>query len=442
MNYPMRVAIVGSGPSGFYATEALLTAGIDVEVDMFERLPTPFGLVRHGVAPDHPKLKSIVATYESIAADTRFSFFGNVEIGKQIEITDLLRCYHSAIIAVGAASDRKLGIPAEHLPGVHGATAFVGWYNGHPDFRDLHFDFSHEAAVVIGHGNVAIDVCRILLKPVDDLRHTDIAQHALEALSQSRVREVHLIGRRDPSQAKFSPKELRELTELDNCTVSVDPTDLADHHNDGLTRGSTPAKNIEILRSTLTTRRGSGRRCLIGFNMKPVEICGSDRVEAVRFLRTRCSMSASSTAPKVEIPAGLVIRSIGYQGSPLPGLPFDNQSKIIPHVEGRVQFNGESALPVYVAGWIKRGPTGIIGTNRVDSLATVQRLIEDSPSFYLGPKPGFDGLKSQIVDHATNAISFDKWHDIDAAERVRGEAIGKPREKFTRIEDMLRVAGR
>jgi ferredoxin/flavodoxin---NADP+ reductase len=448
---PLRVAIVGAGPSGFYAAEALLKSGRDVRVDMLERLPAPFGLVRFGVAPDHPKLKEAIAVYDRIARSPGFRFYGNVTVGRDVPVDVLLEAYHAVIFASGAESDRRLGVPGEDLPGSYTATEFVGWYNGHPDYRDRTFDLSQEVAVIVGQGNVAADVCRILAKTVDELRHTDIAEHALDALAASRVREIYVVGRRGPAQAKFTAKELRELGDLDDADVIVDPAELA-LNSESLAefedrKGAAAKKNVAIL-SDFAARpdRGRRRRIIFRFLLSPVEIVGTERVEGVIFERNRLSgppfeQSARGTGERVELPAGLVFRSIGYKGTAMPGVPFDARQGVFPTREARIVDASGSAVPgLYACGWIKRGPTGIIGTNKPCSVATVAALLADLPPD-APPKPGAEAIPALAGTDGRRLVSYDDWIAIDQAEIGRGVPKGKPREKFTSVEEMLDLLG-
>jgi ferredoxin--NADP+ reductase len=417
---------------------------------MFERLPSPFGLVRSGVAPDHPKLKEPIRVYQQIAALPQFRFLGNVTVGRDITVEELQACYHVVIFACGTDTDRKLGIPGEDLPGSHAATEFVGWYNGHPDYRDLVFDLSHEIAVVIGQGNVAVDVCRILCKTVDELRQTDIAGHALEVLAQSKIREVHMIGRRGPAQAKFTHQELRELGELADCDPIVDPRELelnpASRQELADKRSRANSNSYELLQAFAAhaTRSRRGGRCHIQFFKSPKELRGDHKLERVVLARTRLEgepfrQVARETGEVEELVCGVLFRSIGYRGVPIPGVPFDEGRAIFPNRDGRV-INGENVIPgFYVTGWIKRGPTGIIGTNRADSFATVTSVLSDLPLLAAGAKSGADGLTRLLQIRGVRVVSYADWQTIDAAEMRRGEAAGKPREKFTRVEEMLEV---
>ncbi len=449
---PLRVAIIGSGPSGFYAAESLYKANIPVQIDMFDRLPTPFGLVRGGVAPDHPKIKTVTRVFDRIAAREGFEFFGNVAIGRDITVDELKLFYDAAIFACGAETDRRLEIAGESLPGSHTATEFVGWYNGHPDFRDRTFDLSAETAVIIGQGNVAIDVCRILAKTLNELKDTDIAQHALDALAESRIKTLHLIGRRGPVQAKFTPQELRELGALEACVPVIDPAELdldpfsqaefEDPHN----RNS--QKNIATLRDFAgRISTDAPKRCHIRFLRSPIEIRGAERVESVVLEKNILegepfNLRARGTGETEELACGLVFRSVGYRGIALPGLPFDDARGIIPNAEGRIIENGQPLSGLYTAGWIKRGPSGIIGTNKPDSAETVKALLEDMPS--LPPCPRRDSLEMArlLLDRGVRAVTYTDWQAIDAEEVARGQGAGKPREKFTRLAEFLALFGK
>ncbi len=453
MSHPIRVAIVGSGPSGFYAAEGLFKAGRGVQVDMFERLPAPYGLVRHGVAPDHAKLKEPMRVYEGIARSPEFRFLGNVTVGRDVSVDDLRAAYHAVLFCCGAESDRRLGIPGEDLPGSHTATEFVGWYNGHPDYRDRQFDLGQEVAVIIGQGNVAIDVGRILAKTVDELKHTDIAEHALECLAQSRIREIHLIGRRGPAQAKFTTKEFRELGELADCDPVVDAADLA-LNPESLAEledrsGSVAKKNLEVLKGfAARPARAVRRRLFLRFLLSPVELEGDDRLQRVVLERNRLEgaagrQSARGTGERITQASGLLFRSIGYKGVAIPGVPFDARQGIFPTRDGRIVDETGAPVPgLYASGWIKRGPTGIIGTNRADSLATVTSLLADLGALDAGPRPGAEGLAALASGRGPRVIGFEDWLVIDRAEVQRGAAKGKPREKFTRVGEMLQLVPR
>ncbi len=449
---PLHIAIVGSGPSGFYACEALLKSDLCVKVTMLERLPVPYGLVRSGVSPDHPKLKQAIHVYARIAQSPQFNLLANVTVGKDISVAELSDTHHAVIFAYGAESDRKLGIPGEDLRGSHTATEFVGWYNGHPDYRDRSFDLSSDTAVIIGQGNVAADVARILAKSVDELKHTDIAEHALDALAESKVREIYVVGRRGPAQVKFTPKELREFENLELCQPVIDSNELilnpaseaelADKSNSG------QRKIFEQLtKFAAMNNSGKPRLCHFTFLKSPKQLLGSKRLEKVVFEINQLSgnalqQSATGTGETVELNTGILFRSIGYRGRPMPGLPFDDQKGLIPNDAGRITQNDNPLPGLYVTGWIKRGPTGIIGTNRADSVATVQSLLEDLETLDTGTnKSGADGVCKLLQSRNVRYVSFKEWEKIDQSEIDRGKAKGKPREKYTRIDEMLELLG-
>jgi ferredoxin/flavodoxin---NADP+ reductase len=444
-----RVAIVGSGPSGFYAAEAVLRAPLDAVVDMYDRLPTPFGLVRGGVAPDHPKIKQVILVYEKIARSPGFSFYGNVTIGSDISLADLQEAYHAVIIACGATADRRLGIPGEELPGSYSATEFVGWYNGHPDYRDRSFDFSHEAAVVIGHGNVAADVARILATPVADLARTDIAEHAIDALSKSRIRDIRLIGRRGPAQARFTSVELKELGKIAGCSAHVDPPDLelnpASNEELADISSDESRKNMDLFRSFAAACEQDNPRH-IRFRFLETLLRLDKSADALTLTLAKNILSGKAFAQtaaagptQTAFDCGLVFRSVGYRGMPFAGLEFNEAKGTITNRDGRCLKNGKPIAGTYVAGWIKRGPTGLIGTNRACSLETVQSLIADAEQLSSAHKSGIDALRQRLADNRVPVVEYSDWQKIDAAEKIRGQEKGKPREKFTRIAEMIEV---
>jgi len=458
----IRIAVVGSGPAGFYAAGHLLKdSSANVEVDMIERLPTPWGLVRSGVAPDHPKIKSVSRVYEKTAAHPRFRFFGNLHLGDHVSREDLLGHYHAIVYATGSSVDRPLGIPGEELPGSHAATEFVGWYNGHPDHTDLEVDLlSAERAVVIGNGNVALDVARMLMLTASELAPTDTADHALEVLARSNVREVIIAGRRGPAQAAFTNPELRELGELSDADVLVDPAELdralavADAKAG---ENVTARQNVEILRD-YSRRLPAGRRrqLRLRFLLSPVELIAGEqgRVGAIAMVHNELvagpdgTLRAQPTDEHETIAAGLVFRAIGYRGVPLPGVPFDERRGVIPNEAGRVTDPDSGAvLPgEYVVGWIKRGPTGVIGTNKKDAQETVDAIKADLSSYddhppALAPSaPDADAVRELFEARQPDLVTYDGWLEIDRHERARGEPEGRPRIKLTRIDEMLRVA--
>ncbi|HWV43738.1 FAD-dependent oxidoreductase [Pseudorhodoplanes sp.] len=446
---PLRVAIVGSGPSGYYAVEALLQSGRDVEVDVYDRIPVPFGLVRYGVAPDHQKLKEVTRVFTRFALDPRVGFFGNVTVGRDVSVAELGRLYDAVVIASGAGVDRAMNVPGEDLAGSHAAVDFVGWYNGHPDYRDRCFDLSGEHAVIVGQGNVAIDVCRILAKTADELRKTDIAEHALTTLARSRLKTITIVGRRGPAQMKFTTKELRELGTLPGWDVTLDPADLA---LDGTSaaemaapQSATAAKNIEVLRGFAAKPRSNPREIRFCFFAAPHRLEGEGRVESFVVERTRLSgpafqQRAEGTGTYRAIAADVVFRSIGYAGLPMPGLPFDGRAKIVPNVAGRVRDADGAVVPrLYVTGWIKRGPTGIIGTNRVDSIETVASLLADDLPRQEGAG-GRERASALLRERGVRATSFAHWQAIDRVELERGQAKGKVRDKVIDRDEFLSIA--
>ncbi len=457
---PIRVAVVGAGPAGFYAAGHLLKDSEGrIEVDMLERLPTPWGLVRSGVAPDHPKIKSVTRVYEKTAAHQRFRYFGNVELGRDVSREELLARYHAVVYATGAPTDRGLGIPGEELPGSWPATEFVGWYNGHPDHPDLEFDLSCERAVVIGNGNVALDVARMLMLSDEALAATDTADHALEALRESAVREVVVIGRRGPAQAAFTNPELRELRDLTDADVVVDAAEIERALDVQEPQESATAKqNVALLRGyaeqTAPAHAGNPppgrRRIALRFLLSPVAIhAGPDgRVAAVECVRNELvarpdgALRAQATGEQETIPAGLVLRAIGYRGLPLPGVPFDERKGTIRNEHGRVLGEQGVLCGEYAVGWIKRGPTGVIGTNKKDAQETVDAIFEDLAAGRLldPPAPDPAELVQTLRTRQPNLVTYAGWSEIDRHERERGESQGRPRVKLTRIEEMLRVA--
>ncbi len=452
----MRVAIVGSGPAGFYAAEKLLKAPeLSVQIEMFERLTTPWGLVRAGVAPDHPNIKAVTRVYEKTAALPGFRFHGNVEVGLHVSHEELAAHHHAVLYAIGSPTDRRLGIPGEELPGSHAATEFVAWYNGHPDYCDCQFDLSGTRAVVIGNGNVALDVARMLALTNDELCTTDIADHALEALAASRIEEIVVLGRRGPVQAAYTNPELRELGELQAADIIVDPADV---ELDELSRAFlesdqadiTVRRNVEIVTEyAARAPAGKPKRLMLRFLASPIEILGNDKVQAVEIARNELvagaggRIAAQMTDAVETIEADLVLRSIGYKGTPVPGLPFDERRAVIHNEGGRVTFpeTGERMPGVYAAGWIKRGPSGVIGTNKKCAQETVALLFEDLAAGAL-PEPtgSADAFADLLAERHPDRIGYEGWQAIDAHERALGEPQGRPRVKLTRTEELLQAA--
>jgi ferredoxin--NADP+ reductase len=450
---PLRVAIVGSGPAGFYAAGQLLSAGDPVvTVDLFDRLMTPWGLVRFGVAPDHPKIKSVTRVFDRTARMPGFNFHGNVEIGTDVSHEQLAAAYHAVLYAVGTPRDRKLGIEGEDLPGSVSATDFVAWYNGHPDYADMDFDLSSRRAVVIGNGNVALDVARMLALSVEELSVTDIADHALELLRASEIEEIVVLGRRGPVQAAFTNPELRELAELDLADVIVDPADLElDAASAAALADADPTttRNVETLTVyAALTPAGKPRQVVLRFLTSPIAIEGDDKVEAILVERNELveapngSLKAQSTGVRERIETGIVLRSIGYVGTPLPGVPFDDRRNTVLNSDGRVlDPQTQEPLPgVYAAGWIKRGPSGVIGTNKKCAQETTTLLLEDFAAGRLpDPSVSADELLTQL--RATvDVVDYSGWEAIDAHERALGEPTGRPRVKLVRREEQLQRA--
>jgi ferredoxin--NADP+ reductase len=433
----MRVAVVGSGPAGFYAAGALLSADPPVEVDMIERLPTPWGLVRLGVAPDHPKLKSVSRAFERIAEQPGFRFLGNVEFGGDLRHEDLVRLYDAVIYAVGAQTDRRLGIPGEDLPGSWPATEFVAWYNGHPDHQQLEFDLDVERAVVIGNGNVALDLARMLALTHEELAPTDATDASIAAISSSSLREIVVVGRRGPAQASFTTPELHEMGDLAGADVIVDPADLEGAEP----KDTNSERNLAVLRDFAAREpEGKPRRVVFRFFRSPVAILGEERVEGIELVRNELDANerAAPTDEHETLACGLVFRSVGYHGVALPGVPFDERSGTIPNEGGRVEPG------VYCAGWIKRGPTGVIGTNKKDATETVGLLLEDAAAGRLEPKPGATAaaVDALLAERGARVVEYDGWRSIDEVERAAGEKSGRPRVKLCSWDELLAAAKR
>lgn len=452
---PYHVAIVGSGPSGFFAAASLLKfadspdSDRDVRVDMLEMLPTPWGLVRSGVAPDHPKIKSISAQFDKTAADARFRFFGNIKVGEHVTPAELAERYDAVVYAVGAQSDRALHIPGEELPGSVAAVDFVGWYNAHPHFDGMAPNLAGGRAVVVGNGNVALDVARILVSDPEALANTDIADHALASLDTRGVEEVVVIGRRGPLQATFTTLELRELGDLEalgDVDVILDPADF-----DGITdadletASKTVKQNIKVLRKYVDEQpREAKRRIVFRFCTSPVELRGEDRVESIVLGRNELvrdadgRVVAKDTGEREELPVQLVVRAVGYRGVPTPGLPFDERSGTIPHTDGRI----EGSRNEYVVGWIKRGPSGVIGSNKKDSQDTVDTLLEDLRAAGVNERGSEYSIElaEWLVEHQPKLVTGEHWQLIDAHERTAGQSVGRPRVKLASVAELLRIA--
>jgi ferredoxin/flavodoxin---NADP+ reductase len=446
-----NIAIIGAGPSAFYAAAALIGQDdVDVRVDIFDRLTAPYGLVRYGVAPDHQRIKAVANLYEKTALDERVRFFGGVDFGTHITLDDLRPMYDMVVFATGAQSDRNLGIPGEDLPGSMSATEFVAWYNGHPDYKDLNPDLSHPGVAVVGVGNVAMDVARILARSYDELKTTDIADHALHALKESRVTDIYVLGRRGPAQAKFTNPEIREFGKIENATpvvkqdeLALDPDSQKTVDGDRLTR-----TNIEILREYADNpHEDRPRRVHFRFLVSPVEITGDGKVENLRIERNKlvCTpdgyLNAEGTGEFEELAVGMVLRSVGYFGVPLPGVPFDKRKGVIPNDYGRVlNPDTDNVIPgAYVVGWAKRGPTGVIGTNKKDAEETVDRLLEDARNLRRASEPSQD-VVNLLKERGCNFLTFEQWQKVNAAEVEAGKPQNRPRVKFITPEEMHTAA--
>jgi ferredoxin--NADP+ reductase len=434
----LHVAVVGSGPAGFYAAAALLASDLGVEVDMIERLPTPWGLVRLGVAPDHPNIKAVSRAFERTATNPGFRFFGNVEVGKDVTHDELSERYDAVLYSVGAQTDRQLDIPGEDLPGSWPATAFVAWYNGHPDFQGLQFDLSHERAVVIGNGNVALDVARMLALTPAELAPTDTTEAAIAAINEAGVREIVVVGRRGPVQAAWTPVEVGELGELEGADVIVDPADLELDEASEAELAAAPAtvkRNVDHLRDYAGRERSDKPRAIrLRFLRSPTAILGDGKVEAVELVRNELVEGrAVPTEERETIECGIVFRSVGYRGVPLSGLPFDESSGTIPNEGGRVEPG------TYVAGWIKRGPSGVIGTNKKDATETVALLLDDARAGQLRPR-GDGTLEQLLEERGVEAVLHGGWEAIDRTERSAGEPHGRPRIKLCSWDELLAAA--
>ncbi len=440
-----RIAIIGSGPSGFYAAQEFFKKEPDGYIDMFERLPTPFGLLRGGVAPDHQQMKTLSKLYDRIASHPNFRFFGHVHVGKDVSIDTIRRHYHAVILAVGAETDRRLGIPGDDCVGSHTATEFVGWYNGHPDYQSRVFNLNASVAVVIGQGNVAVDVVRILAKPVDDLAKTDITDTAISALRQSRITDIYMIGRRGPAQAAFTELELTELGKLAGVTVVVhDDLVLSDADSMEMAASSKVRKNItqlEMFKASSSIKTPQKTIHLM-FYSSPTRIHtdANGHITGIQCTKTALMGEAGSqkailTSETYDIPCGIVFRSIGYRGVPLDGVPFNEATHTIPHKNGHVcDQNGQLFGNVFVTGWIKRGPSGVIGTNRSDSIETVTTCLAALPTL---PDPHPLDTPSLLANH--RYVSYADWQKLDAYEQSEGIKKGKVRDKVTSAKEAFAV---
>ncbi len=450
----VRVAVVGSGPAGFYAAGHLLASEEPaIEVDLIERLPTPWGLVRLGVAPDHPNIKAVSRAFEKIAARPGFRFLGNVEVGRNVSHAELLERYDAVVYAVGAQTDRRLGIPGEDLPGSWAATEFVAWYNGHPDFQDLSFDLSGERAVVIGNGNVALDVARMLALTPAELAGTDTTDPAIEAIVAAGIREILVLGRRGPVQAAWTPVEVGELGELAGADIAVDPADLElDETSAAELEAAAPTvrRNLDhLLDYAGREPEGKPRAIRLRFRASPVAIVGDGRVEGIEVVANELVAGPDGRVRAVAagdpelVPCGIVFRSVGYHGVPVPGLPFDERRGTIANSDGRVVGEeGEPLAGVYCTGWIKRGPSGVIGTNKKDATETVELLLADARANGLPGRTTDERLDELLAERDVEPVLYAGWEAIDAAERAAGEPQGRPRVKLRTWAELLAAARR
>ena len=452
--HPLRIAVIGSGPAGFYTADHFLKKpDLTVTVDMYDCLPTPYGLVRFGVAPDHEKIKKVTRMFDKVAAKEAFRFFGNVDVGKHVTLDNLKRYYHQICFSTGAQTDKQMGIPGEDLAGSHAATEFVAWYNGHPDFRDCEFDLTSERVAVVGVGNVAVDVARILCRTTEELATTDIADYALDALRHSKVKEVYMLGRRGPAQAAFTNVEVRELGEMPGADIAVLPEEarldaLSQKHLDNV-NDRTLNKKVQIIQGFVEQPvEGKPRKLTIRFLVSPVELVGNadGRVNAIRLVKNALretedgSIRPQATDLVEELPVDMVFRSVGYRGVPIPGLPFHDKWGIVPNDKGRVTtMEDEPVLGMYVSGWIKRGPTGIIGTNKPDAAETVTTMLIDADAgAVLNPSaPDPASVETFVREQQPDMVSYKDWLRLNDLETQKGESQGRPRVKFTATEEML-----
>ena len=443
----LRLAIVGAGPAGIYAADILLKAErkFDVSIDLFEHLPAPYGLVRYGVAPDHPRIKGIINALRDVLDTGRIRLFGNVLFGRDITLADLKKHYNAVIFATGAVRDADLDIPGIDLPGSFGAADFVSWYDGHPDFpRD--WPLNHREVAVIGNGNVALDVARTLAKHADDLLPTEIPANVYDGLKASPVTDVHVFGRRGPAQVKFTPLELRELGEMRDVDIIVHDEDF------DLDAASLAAietnKQIMVLNRVLNSWRtrestGASRRLHLHFWAKPVEIVGTDAVTAFRYERTvpDAAGGVTGTGEFREVAVQAVYRAVGYFGSPVPEIPFDDKRGVIPNREGQVIDDADQLVPgVYATGWIKRGPVGLIGHTKSDAMETGAHVINDQANWWMPESPSEASVIELLVARGVKYTNLDGWHNLDQHELAIGEAVGRTRIKVVAREEMVSIS--
>jgi len=428
----ITVAIIGSGPAGFYAADAIAKTVDDPRIDIIERLPTPYGLIRGGVAPDHQTTKKVAKKFEKTALGDGIRYFGNVEVGRDVTLDELREIYDVVILAVGAPADRVLSIPGADKIGVHGSAAFVGWYNGHPDFVELDPDLDVETAVVIGNGNVALDIARVLVRSKSGRARTDLPPYARDAMDASPIKHVHMLGRRGPLEAKFTNVELREMLELTESTPVVDPAHLPDEVPDSMEdrERRLAEKNLDTLRAFAgRDPEVLPKRVYFGFYTQPVEILGDEHVRGIRVERTHVvDGKAVGTGEMHDISCGLVVAAIGYRADPIPGLPYDEARGIIPNDRGKIDDG------LYAVGWIKRGPSGVISSSRPDGVEVAEHIVADFPSG--GAKPGRDRLDDLLEERGVRVVHFEDWKKLEEEEIARADQP-QPRHKFTAIDDMI-----
>lgn len=442
----VRVAVIGSGPSGLYTADELSKHDA-VSVDVLDRLPCPYGLLRYGVAPDHLKMKSLEITLRKILERPRVRFLGGLELGSVITVDELRDYYDAVVYATGSSVDRRLSIPGEDLPGSFSATEFVAWYCGHPDAEVNAFTLDAHSVVVAGVGNVAVDVARILAKTAQELSVTDMPDHVLKVLDASAISDIHIVGRRGPAQAKFTTKELRELGELAGADVVVDPAELVLDHasKEVVETNKVVRRNLEALHEwSIRPLHGRVRRIHLRFLLSPIAVLGTMQVEAVQFGRNAPDGSGGvvGTGETVTVAAQLLLRSVGYRGAPLPGVPFDERSGVIPHVTGRVQRDGCTAAGEYVVGWIKRGPTGVIGTNKGDAKETVEQLLADLDTLPRAAHREPEAIIDMLAQRRVGVVTWAGWEAIDAAERALGAMAGRTRIKIADRAALLIAAAK
>ena len=447
----MRVAIIGSGPAGFYAAEALLKrADAVVDVDMFDRLPTPYGLVRGGVAPDHQKIKTVIRVFASTAARPTFRFLGNVRLGRDVTVEELRRHYHQIVYATGNEADRRLGIPGEGMARCTPATVFVGWYNGHPDYRHAKIDLSVHRVAVVGNGNVAVDAARILLRTPAELEKTDIAAHALEALRNSQVREVFILGRRGPEQASFTPAELKELGKMEAADPVIAPGELAGCVGSESTGNAEKDKNLKILRSFAAQQpRANAKKLHLRFLVSPTEVIAdaAGNVAGLALEKNRLEARPDGTVAargtgKIEVlEVGMVLPAIGYAAERIAGVPYDEKARVIANEDGRVVDPASRAVIAneYVVGWARTGPQGLIGEHKRASAHVVGHMIADGAELATRALPDRDAIVSLLRERGLQLVSFNDWKQLDDVEVVRGARRGAPRDKIVDVEAMLAV---